>query len=126
MKLVLILMQIPLLLNACARNGFLMAKVNLYGDSYPSKADDAKIDIYRTKAPSKNYKEIAEITCADTNDEWALDQIVKKAREIGADGIFIVGDAGAYGVGVPVGSSVVYTSAESYGIQAIAIKYIEH
>jgi len=126
MKQILILSALlSLLFCSCASNGFLMAKakVNLYETTYSAKDENTHIDIYRTQKPEIKYIEIGEITCADTNDDWALKQILIKAREIGADGIVILGKAGTYGVGVPVGDIMVYSGSESYGITAIAIKY---
>ncbi len=110
--------------SSCASNGFLMAKakVTLFDDSYPPKKEDAKIDIYMTNKPIQKYIEIAHITCADTNDKWSLEQITKKSREIGADGIIIVGKAGSSGVGVPIGTST-YVVNEEYGMTAVAIVY---
>lgn len=98
------------------------AKVNFYTSAYPPKSENAIIEVYRTKAPSKEYTEFAEIYCNDTNEEWALNQILIKAREIGADAIIIIGPAEVYGVGVPIGN-MVYTSSSEYGLRSIAIKY---
>lgn len=125
-KILVISLGLTLILHACASTGFLMAKakVNLYQEAYPQKDENAHIDIYKTQKPDKKYVEFAEITCNDTNDNWALQQTLIKAREIGADGIIIIGKSGSYGYGVPVGNVVVATS-ESYGIKAIAIKYID-
>lgn len=98
------------------------AKVTMFGDAYSSKDAGEKIDVYITNRPTQEYIEIAKITCADTNDKWSLDQITKKAREIGADAVIIVGKAGSTGVGVPMGYST-YVVSEEYGMTAIAIKY---
>jgi hypothetical protein len=98
------------------------AKVNLYLPAYPPKEENANIDIYRTKTPDIKYIEIGEISCGDTNDEWALKQVLIKARQIGADGIIILGKSGSYGVGVPIGN-LSYVASEGYGIKTIAIKY---
>lgn len=110
---------------SCSSTGFLMAKakVNMYHTAYPQKNENATIDIYRSKKPDKEYIEFAEISCGDTNDDWSLKQILIKAREIGADGIIIIGESGSYGVGVPIGNTAYYAS-EGYGINAIAIKYV--
>lgn len=101
------------------------ARVSMYRDAYPAKEESANIDIYRTLRPEQEYIEIGEITCRDTNNDWALKQTLVKAREIGADGIIILGNAGASGVGVPVGDITVYSDTEGYGIRAVAIKYNE-
>ncbi len=98
------------------------AKVTLFGESYPAKTEDAKIDVYMTNKPTQEYIEFAQITCGDTNDKWSLEQITKKAREIGADGIILIGKAGNNGVGVPIGN-LTYVVSEEYGMKAVAIKY---
>jgi len=110
--------------SSCVSTGFLMAKtkVTLFDNSYPSKKEDARIDVYVTNKPIQKYIEIAQITCGDTNDKWSLEQITKKAREIGADGIIIIGKAGSSGVGVPIGT-MTYVVNEEYGMTAIAIVY---
>ncbi len=111
----------------CASTGFLMAKpkVTMFKDPYPPKSKSATIDIYMTTKPTQEYVEFARITVGDTNDKWCLEQITKKAREIGADGVIIIGKAGSYGVGVPIGNSA-YVVSEDYGMTAIAIKYKEN
>ena len=114
-----------LLYSNCASNGFLMAKakVSLFGDtSFPPKDNQATIDVYITNKPTQEYFEFAKITCKDTNDKWSLEQITKKACEIGADGVIMIGKAGSTGYGIPIGYST-YVVSEEYGMTAIAIKY---
>ena len=126
MKFAKLLITIMLMVSliGCASTGFLMAKpkVTVYGQTFPAKNIDAKVDVFNTTRPDKEYTEIAQITCADTNDSWNINQILMKAREIGADAIIVTGRAGSYGVGVPVGN-MAYAVAEGYGVSAIAIKY---
>ncbi len=100
-----------------------MAKpeVILFGETYPPKEEDVTIDVFMNK-PTEEFSEIAQITHKDTSDKWSLDQIKKKAREIGADGVIIIGKAGSYGVNIPMGNSS-YVENEAYGMTAIAIKY---
>lgn len=107
-KLVLLFIVSSLFFTSCSSTGFLMAKpkVLMYGQAYSAKEADAQIDIYTFVVPNKEYVEIAQITCEDSNDEWNLKQILIKAREIGANGIIIVG--------------------KEYGIKAVAIKYKEN
>lgn len=121
---IIFLIVSALLFSSCASTGFLMAKakVTLFGDSFPPKDEDAKIDVYMTNKPTQEYIEFAQITCGDTDDNWSLEQITKKAREIGADGIIIIGKAGTSGVGIPMGT-LTYVVSEDYGMTAIAIKY---
>jgi hypothetical protein len=109
----------------CASTGFLMArpKVTMFGNAtYLPKDENTVIDVYRTNRPAQEYVEFAEITCEDTNDKWCLEQITKKAREIGADAVIIIGKAGSYGLGVPMGYSAYVVNSE-YGMTAIAVKY---
>lgn len=107
---------------ACSSNGFLMAKpeVTIYGQTFPRKGKDEKIDVYQTKTPDKDYLEIAKITCGDTEDSWNMKQILIKAREVGADAIIIIGESGSYGIG---DSS--FSVVKGYGMTAVAIKYKE-
>lgn len=122
--LILCLFASALLFTRCASTGFLMAKpkVTLFGETYPKKNAETKIDVFMTNKPTIEYIEFAQITCKDTNDKWSLEQITKKAREIGADAIIIVGKAGSAGVGIPMGNTT-YVVSEEYGMTAIAIKY---
>jgi hypothetical protein len=103
--------------------GCAMPEVTFYGVTYPSKPLDAQIDVYQTALPQREYVEIAMISCGDTDDNWNMKQILEQAREIGADAIIIRGRVGTYGVGVPVGTQMVYGVSEGYGITAVAIRY---
>lgn len=121
MRRLIILLLICVIFGGCASTGFLMAKpqVTMFGSAiYPPKAESANIDVYRTNKPAQEYVEFAQITCEDTNDKWCLEQISKKAREIGADAVIIIGKTGS--VGIPIGST--YMVSE-YGMTAIAIRY---
>ncbi|MBR4265366.1 MAG: hypothetical protein IKQ46_04835 [Bacteroidales bacterium] len=102
-----------------------MAKANviMIGEPYPPKNNDAVIDVYITNKPTVEYIEFAQIRCNDTNDEWNLNQIKAKAREIGADGILITGKASIASFGVPIGMGMYSYLNEEYGINAVAIKY---
>lgn len=123
-RFIIYLLVSALIMSGCATTGFLMAKakVSLLGESYPAKSEEAKIDVYITNKPTQEYVEFAQITGGDTNDKWSLEQISKKAREIGADGIILIGKTGTSGVGVPIGN-LTYIVSEEYGMTAIAIKY---
>jgi len=128
MKKGLLILVLPLvnLLHSCASSGFLMAKprVLMYTDAFPAKAPDAKIEIYRTHNPTRPYKELGEISCRDTDDEYALNQILIQARLIGADAIIILGSASTSSAGVPI-AGMVYASSEEYGYRTVAIRYLE-
>jgi len=98
-------------------------KVTLYTNPYPPKKINSTIDVYRTTLPDCKYIEIAKISCGDTDDNWNMKQILIKAREIGADGIIIVGRTGSIAVAVPV-DKMTYAVDQGYGITAIAIVYV--
>jgi len=109
---------IVIYLSACMSK----AVVVLYGQPYPTRIDSVQIDVYRSIKPSKAYIAVGEISCKDTNKEWALNQLKIKAREIGADGLIILGPGATSSGGYLVGN-VVVSSSESHGYNAIAIRY---
>ena len=113
-----------LLINSCASTGFLMSKPKMvmFAKAYPPKKMNESIDVYQTTMPDKGYIEIAKISCNDTSDKWNLKQILIKAREIGADGIIIMGTDKSYAGMVPVGKMMIAVKSD-YGIVAIAIVY---
>lgn len=98
------------------------AQSTLINDSYPPKSFDAEIDVYVSNKPEQKYIEIAMISCLDTNDDWCLKELKRKARELGADAIIILGKAGKENVGIPVGN-MFYFVDEQYGLKGVAIKY---
>ena len=98
------------------------AKVTLFGETYPPKEAGAMIDVFITNKPTQEYSEFAQITCRASNDKWNIEQITKRAREIGADAIIIIGKAGSSGVGIPMGYST-YVVSQEYGMTAVALKY---
>jgi hypothetical protein len=117
----MVLLILVAIFTGCASTGFLMEKPKVtmfYKTVYPSKDEEADIDVYRTNTPTQEYVELAEIVCGDINDNWNLQQILKKAREIGADAVIITGKAGSSEV--VVGDAVV---SKEYGMTAIVIKY---
>jgi hypothetical protein len=126
MKYVNFIIVIIVMMNlaGCASTGFLMVKpvVTLFGETYPAKSVDAKIEVFSTIKPDRKYTEMAQIKCEDSDDTWNIEQILMKARAIGADAIIITGKTGSYGVGVPIGT-MTYAEVDGYGISAIAIKY---
>ena len=124
MKRIIPLLISTVLLLSCQSTGFLMAKakITMINEPYPAKEENANIEVYITNPPSTPYIELAQITCDDTEDDWCLKQIKIKAREIGADGIIILGKSASGGGGVPIGN-MYYVSSEEYGMKAIAFKY---
>lgn len=127
LKLTVLFLICSVVLYGCAS-----ARVTMLTPAYTPKDVNANIDIYQTKPPEKKYKEIALIKCDDTDDDWNIKQILLKAREIGADGIILVGRVGTYSFtpvsGVTPGISFFafgLSVGEGYGLSAVAIKYIE-
>ena len=98
------------------------AVVVLYNNEFPAKEFDSQIDVYRSVKPVRPYIEIGEISCRDTDKNYALNQLKIKARSIGADGLIILGPAGNSSGGYIAGN-VVVSSGESYGYNAIVIRY---
>ena len=94
----------------------------MFKQPYSPKGVGEDIDVYQTSLPNREYIEIAKISCGDTDDDWNMKQILKKAREIGADAIIMTGQKGSYAVGMPIGN-MAYAVSEGYGITAIAIRY---
>ena len=111
-KPVVLFVVIVIFFSACMSK----AVVVLYGQTYPAKIDSVQIDVYRSIKPSKAYIEVGEISCS------ALNQLKIKAREIGADGLIILGPGAISSGGYLVGN-VVVSSSESNGYNAIAIRY---
>lgn len=120
----LTLISVIMVFSSCQSTGFLMAKakVTMINEPYPAKEENANIEVFITNLPSEVYIELAQITCNDTVDDWCLKQIKIKAREIGADGIIILGKSTSNGVGIPIGN-MYYVLSEGYGMKAIAFKY---
>ena len=77
---------------------------------------------YLIPTTQKKCLEFSSITHIDINDNLNMEQVIKNARETGADGIMLVGKAGSSGIGVPLGN-LTYVLSEEYGITSIAIKY---
>ena len=97
-------------------------KITMYGQPFPPKGPNEGLEVFQTSLPRRDYIEIARIECADTDDTYNMEQLLIKAREIGADGIIIIGRTGALAIGVPVGNLAIGVG-EGYGLAGIAIKY---
>lgn len=98
------------------------ARVSLYRDPFPAKAEDANIDVYRTTKPDKSYIEIGQLEFGSSSDSINISKLKTAARKIGADAIIITGSASQNSSAVPVGKLVMIKS-EDVGLKAVAIKY---
>ena len=108
---------VMLLVSGCA------STVTLFGNAYPQKEEGATIDVYITKKPTQDYVEFAKIVCKLSSEKMCLNKVLEKAREIGADGVIIIGKAGSSSNLVTIGKYSTVVDNEEYGITAIAIKY---
>lgn len=97
-------------------------KVVRFGPSFDSKSSNAPVEVFQTRAPDRPYQEIASISVGDTDDEYCMEQILIKAREVGADAVILKGRVGTTGVAIPVGGAA-YAVGSDYGLSAIAIRY---
>lgn len=120
------------LMLGCASTGFLMATANvtMFREPGAPKPDSARIDVYQTARPDRPFEEVARIECGDTDDAWNMKQITTKAREIGADGIIILGRVGSYdfvagssSVAGSVATGTGFGVGQGYGLSAVAIRY---
>lgn len=96
-------------------------QVTMFGNF--SYRPTANIDVYQTKKPTQEYIEIAKISCGDSDDDWNLKEIKRKAMEIGADAIIIIGRSGVTLGSIPMSKNYTYTYTSEYRLVAIAIKY---
>lgn len=121
MKKYLLPLMLLVLFSSCKSTGFMMAsaQVTMLSEACPAKTEDEKIEVFVTNSPTKTYNELAIISCRDTDDDWCLKQITAKAKEIGADGIIILGNTGSVVAGLPV----CYGATSEYGMKALAFKY---
>ena len=78
----IIAMLLVIGLMGCASTGFLMAKpkVTLYDQAYPTKSIDSKVDVFNTTRPDREYTEIAQIACRDTDDSWNMKPLVSRYK----------------------------------------------
>lgn len=88
-------------------------------------APTARVDVFRTKVADRRYVELGElcIRVKRSTQETAVLHLTEKAREIGADGIILIGERPAGGVAAPVGQIVVAIPLRE--ACAVAIRYAE-
>ncbi len=119
-------------IHGCASTGFLMAQpeVTMFGEAGTPKPSTVHVDTFYTEPPDREYDEIAQISVGGTDDNWNMEQIKIKARELGADGVIIIGRVGSYGYGTATGTSTGSFGTTGgigvgagYGLVAIAIIY---
>lgn len=101
----------------CAHN----ASVTRYSQTqYPPTTSE--IDVYSTAAPSRPYTEIAKLEVDDRHGS-PITALVKKAKEIGAQGLILTGQREGKRVMAPLGGMLIgRTLTMSTGV---AIRYTE-
>jgi hypothetical protein len=111
-------------LGGCASSGFLNPRpsVTLYGPALPSRDKGAEVEMFQTQRPERPYSEIARIETTHGDDAWGMKQILAKARELGADGVIVVGSTRKAVEQVP-GAAQNMTVVRPYGISAIALRF---
>jgi hypothetical protein len=111
-------------LGGCASSGFLKPgpSVTVYGPALPARDKAAEVEVYQTQAPERPYSEIARIETTHGDDAWGMKQILVKARELGADGVIVLGSTRKSVEQVPVEGQNM-SIAKQYGISAIAIRF---
>ena len=97
-------------------------KVMRFGPSFDSKSPNAAVEVFQTHVPDRPYQEIALISVGDTDDDYCMEQVLLKARELGADAVILKGRVGTTAAAVPVGGMAL-ASGRDYGLSAIAIRY---
>jgi hypothetical protein len=98
-------------------------RVLMLNQPFSAKNATANIEIYSNSFPDKPFTEIAQISCDDTSEEYCLNQLKIKAREIGADAIILKDKKiKSSGITYVAPGNAVETSFES-GMIGIAIRY---
>ena len=100
--------------------------VNFMKYSEDNSPPTNSVEVLRSKPVEKEFVELGELSLQIKkgifgNQEEAVLNLKKKAKEIGADAIIILGEESEGSVIVPIGDS--YTSVDKRYIKAIAIKY---
>jgi hypothetical protein len=105
------LLLIGVFLAGCAST-----KLTMYQGPFPAKEAADVVDIFYSSKPDKPYTMVGEITCSAASDTERINKIVSAAREIGADGVIIVGALPA---------AVLKAGGDAAGerTRALAIKY---
>jgi hypothetical protein len=92
--------------------------VRTYTDTvYPPTQE---IQVFRTAVPTRPYVELAELRTI-AGDQRAIDALVQKAKELGADGLVILGEQAGDTVAVPVGG--MWMAATDSFLVAVAIRF---
>jgi len=114
---------IPLVVLLAASSGCMaVPKVVRFGPAFESRSPNAPVEVFQTRAPDRPYIEVASISVGDTDEEYCMEQVLLKAREVGADAVIIKGKVGTTSVAVPVGG-LAYAVGSDYGLSSIAIRY---
>lgn len=88
-------------------------------------APTTRVDVFRTKVADRRYFELGElcVRVRRSTQETAVLELAEKAKEIGADGIILMGERSAGAVAAPIGQMAVAIPLRE--ACAVAIRYTE-
>lgn len=91
----------------------------------PRRGEVWMVNVFWTKVADRRYVELGDLCIRVTRStqETAVLHLTEKAREIGADGIILIGERSAGAVGAPVGQMIFAIPRRE--TCAVAIRYTE-
>jgi hypothetical protein len=114
----LVILLVGIFANSCATT---QSRYSMLGQSYPSRSEDCKIDVFKTGSPDKKFIKISRLDVhlekthfIGSNFEDALPELKKQACKSGADAIIDVQERSSM-----VGETKIYH------VTATGIKYTE-
>lgn len=78
------------------------------------------VEVLHTKAPNRDYVELGELS-VKANDEEAIEYLVEKAKELGADAILLLGERQQGSIAMPIGQ--MWMAIPAKRLTAVAIRY---
>lgn len=106
-------------LGSCATAG-MPSSVNMIATAGPPTPDSVNVEIFDASAPTRSYKEIAIILVGSGGEASRRNELVRRARQIGADAVVIRGRITAAGTAVPRGTGPI----GPYQLHATAIRFL--
>jgi len=114
----IVILLVVILLTSCATT---QSRYSMLGQSYPSRAEDCKVDIFKTGSPDKKFIKVSRLDVhlekthfIGSSFEDALPELKKQACKSGADAIIDVQERSSM-----VGETKIYH------VTATGIKYLE-
>jgi len=114
----IVILLVVILITSCATT---QSRYSMLGQSYPPRAEDCKVDIFKTGSPDKKFIKVSRLDVhlekthfIGSSFEDALPELKKQACKSGADAIIDVQERSSM-----VGETKIYH------VTAIGIKYLE-